>query len=219
MAVDNVQYLFTYTLKKKSVEGVFNRILKRFFDIVFSLFVIVFILSWLLPVLYIFIKIESKGAAIFKQKRNGLNYEIFDCFKFRSMRVNNFSDKKTTIKGDERITKIGRFIRKTSIDELPQFFNVLKGEMTVVGPRPHMVSQTEMFKDTIYNFGERHTVKPGITGLAQVSGCRGEIKNNNDIRSRLKYDVFYIEKWSFYLDLKIILQTILQVFNGDERAI
>jgi len=219
MAVDNLQYLPTYTLKKKPIENVFNRIIKRSFDIVFSLFVIVSILLWLIPILYILIKIESRGSAIFKQKRNGLDYKTFDCLKFRSMKTNSFSDKKTTIKGDERITKIGQFIRRTSIDELPQFLNVLKGEMTVVGPRPHMVSQTEIFKESIHNFDERHTIKPGITGLAQVSGSRGEIKNNKDILKRLKYDIFYIEKWSFLLDIKIIYKTILQVLKGDEKAI
>ncbi len=204
MAVDNLQYLPTYTLRKKPIESIFNRAIKRSFDIVFSLLVIVFILSWLIPVLYVLIKIESKGSAIFKQKRNGLDYKTFDCLKFRSMKINRFSDKKTTIKGDERITKMGQFMRRTSIDELPQFWNVLKGEMTIVGPRPHMVSQTEIFKESIHNFDERHTIKPGITGLAQVSGSRGEIKNYKDIKRRLKYDIFYIQKWSFFLDLKII---------------
>lgn len=191
---------------------------KRLFDIVFSLFVIVFVLSWLTPILYILIKRESKGPLFFKQVRDGLKGEHFVCYKYRSMGINNRSEKDQTVKGDERITKVGKFIRKTSIDELPQFINVLKGDMSVVGPRPHMLSQSEIFKTIVDKYMVRHFVKPGITGLAQVKGYRGEIETDQDIINRVKYDIFYIENWSFVLDINIIIRTVLNVFKGEEKA-
>ena len=153
-----------------------NKYLKRLFDIIFSLFIIFFVLSWLTPILAVLIKLESKGPVFFKQSRNGFNYEEFDCYKFRSMRPNQNAHLHQATRGDMRITKIGLFLRKTSIDELPQFFNVLFGDMSVVGPRPHMVSHTNMYAQRIDKFMVRHFVKPGITGLAQVSGFRGEVE-------------------------------------------
>lgn len=219
MAVDNLQYTPTYTLRKKSVEQVFNKTIKRSFDVIFSLLIIVFILSWLIPVLFILIKIESKGPGFFVQERSGLNLEKFYCIKFRSMKINKYSDIKTTVEGDKRITRIGNFIRKTSIDELPQFFNVLMGDMTIVGPRPHMVNQTEKYNQKIDNFKERHREKPGITGLAQVSGCRGVIKNDRDMMNRLRYDLFYINNWSFIFDIKIIFKTVNQLIRYDKYAV
>ncbi len=134
------------------------------------------------------------------------------------MGVNSRSELDQTVKGDDRITKIGRFIRKTSIDELPQFINVLKGEMSVVGPRPHMLSQSALFKEIVDKYMVRHFVKPGITGLAQVKGCRGEIETDQDIINRVKYDIFYIENWSFVLDLNIIIRTVFNVAAGEEKA-
>jgi len=195
-----------------------NTFIKRLFDILFSSAVIIFILSWLTPLLAIIIKIESKGPVFFKQSRNGFNYKEFDCFKFRSMTPNKHANLKQATKGDQRITAIGRFIRKTSIDELPQFFNVLFGDMSVVGPRPHMVSHTNMYAQRVDKFMVRHFVKPGITGLAQISGFRGEIERDEDIIGRVKYDIFYIENWSILLDLKIILQTFLNAVKGDDKA-
>lgn len=191
---------------------------KRLFDIVFSLVVIVFVLSWLTPLLYLLIKSESKGPLFFKQVRDGLQGDTFVCYKFRSMTLNDRSEKDQTVKGDPRITKIGQFIRKTSIDELPQFFNVLKGEMSVVGPRPHMLSQSDRFKKIVDNYMVRHYVKPGITGLAQVKGYRGEIETDEDIKNRVRYDIFYIENWSFILDINIIIRTVLNIFKGEEKA-
>ena len=134
------------------------------------------------------------------------------------MGINDRADKDQTIKGDERITKIGKFIRKTSIDELPQFLNVLKGDMSVVGPRPHMLSQSKIFKGVVKEYMVRHFVKPGITGLAQVKGYRGEIENDADIINRVKLDIFYIENWSFVMDINIIIRTILNIFQGEEKA-
>ncbi len=191
---------------------------KRLFDIVFSLLVILFVLSWLTPILYLLIKRESKGPLFFKQVRDGLRGESFMCYKYRSMGINDRSEKDQTVKGDERITKIGKFIRKTSIDELPQFYNVLKGEMSVVGPRPHMLSQSELFVKIVDKYMVRHFVKPGVTGLAQVKGYRGEIETDQDIINRVKYDIFYIENWSFVLDLNIIVRTVLNVFQGEKKA-
>lgn len=194
------------------------KFVKRLFDILFSSCIIVFVLSWLTPILAIIIKLESKGPVFFKQSRNGFNYKEFDCYKFRSMTPNKDANLHQATKGDMRITKVGAFIRKTSIDELPQFFNVLFGDMSVVGPRPHMVSHTNMYARRIDKFMVRHFVKPGITGLAQISGFRGEIEEDKDIINRVKYDIFYIENWSILLDLKIIIQTVANAVRGEEKA-
>jgi putative colanic acid biosynthesis UDP-glucose lipid carrier transferase len=195
-----------------------NKHLKRLFDIAFSLFIIVFILSWLTPLLALLIKIESDGSVFFKQKRNGLNYHEFFCYKFRSMKENDIADLEQVSKNDPRITIIGKIIRKTSIDELPQFFNVLLGEMSVVGPRPHMISHTEIYAKSVDKFMVRHFVKPGITGLAQTNGYRGEVENENDIIYRVKYDIFYLEHWSILLDIKIIFLTIINAIKGEDKA-
>ena len=206
------------SLRKIPIDEPFNKFIKRTFDVVLALFVIVGILSWLTPLLAIIIKLESRGPVFFKQKRNGLDYKEFYCYKFRSMRPNPMAHLHQVKKGDERITKVGRIIRKTSIDELPQFINVLKGEMSVVGPRPHMVSHTHMYAERIDKFMVRHFIKPGITGLAQVSGYRGEVETENDIINRVKYDIFYLENWSLFLDLKIVFQTVYNALRGEEKA-
>lgn len=195
-----------------------NKMLKRGFDILFSICVLVFLLSWLTPIIALLIRLESKGPVFFKQARNGFNYKEFYCYKFRSMVPNATAHLHQATKGDLRVTKVGAFIRKTSIDELPQFFNVLFGHMSVVGPRPHMVSHTYMYAQKVDKFMVRHFVKPGITGLAQVSGFRGEIEEDKDIINRVKYDIFYIENWSILLDLKIIVQTVLNAVRGEEKA-
>ncbi|AOW17488.1 undecaprenyl-phosphate glucose phosphotransferase [Polaribacter vadi] len=205
-------------VKKLPFEFAENFYIKRIFDIFFSLFVCLFILSWLIPVLWILVKLESKGPLIFKQHREGLNGEEFVCFKFRSMRINAFSDKIHATKNDTRVTKIGAFLRKTSMDELPQFFNVLFGNMSIVGPRPHLESLSLEYQKDVDDYLKRHIVKPGITGLAQVSGYRGEIKKKSDIKNRVRLDIFYIENWSFLLDIKIIIKTVLNVFKGEEKA-
>jgi len=211
-------YLPILSLRKIPIDEPINKFIKRSFDIVFSLLVIVGVLSWLTPLLAIFIKYESKGPVFFKQKRNGLDYKEFYCYKYRSMRPNPEAHLHQIKKGDPRVTKIGKFIRKTSIDELPQFINVLKGEMSVVGPRPHMVSHTHMYAEKIDKFMVRHFVKPGITGLAQVSGFRGEVEDDNFITNRVKYDIFYLENWSLFLDFKIVFQTIFNSLGGDDKA-
>jgi putative colanic acid biosynthesis UDP-glucose lipid carrier transferase len=206
------------SLREIPLDDLANKIAKRAFDIVFSLCVILGLLSWLIPIVAIIIKIESKGPIFFLQKRNGLDYHEFTCFKFRSMVPNKIANINQVSRGDKRITKIGRFLRKTSIDELPQFFNVLLGQMSVVGPRPHMVSHTNMYARRIDKFMVRHFVKPGITGLAQVSGYRGEVETEEDIKGRVRNDIFYIENWSTFMDLKIIFKTIANVFSGEDKA-
>ena len=211
-------YIPVLSLRVIPLQEPVSQFIKRFFDILFSLFVIVFVLSWLTPILAICIKLESKGPVFFKQSRNGFNYQEFECYKFRSMTPNKDAHLHQATKGDHRITKVGAFIRKTSMDELPQFFNVLFGDMSVVGPRPHMVSHTTMYAQRIDKFMVRHFVKPGITGLAQVSGFRGEVEKDDDIVSRVKYDIFYIENWSLLLDVKIILQTVNNAIRGEEKA-
>lgn len=206
------------SMRKIPMDEPLNKFLKRSFDIVLSLIVIVGILSWLTPILGLLIKLESKGPVFFKQKRNGLDYKEFYCYKFRSMIPNPMADLHQMTKGDERVTRIGKIIRKTSMDELPQFINVLKGDMSVVGPRPHMVSHTHMYAERVNKFMVRHFIKPGITGLAQVSGFRGEVDSESHIINRVKYDIFYLENWSLFLDLKIVFQTIYNALRGEEKA-
>lgn len=205
-------------LRKEPLEVNLNRITKNIFDFCFSLFVIVFIFSWLFPILILMIKINSPGPIFFVQKRSGRNNESFYCFKFRTMYVNDKADAQQATKNDSRITKVGAFLRRTSMDELPQFLNVLLGNMTVVGPRPHMLSHTEQYSELINNFLVRHYAKPGITGWAQVNGFRGETKELADMQGRVEHDIWYIENWNFILDIKIIWKTIANVFQGDKNA-
>ena len=220
LKTDFYNYLPVMSIQDVALNQPFNKVLKRIFDIGFSILVIVFVLSWLSIILFILIKIESKGPLFFKHKRNGINYKEFNCYKYRTLKVNSTDGVDYVKEKDKRVTKIGKFLRRTSLDELPQFFNVLKGEMSVVGPRPHMLAYTQAYSRKIdtYNFIFRHNVKPGITGLAQVKGFRGEVKKDEDIINRIKYDIFYIENWSILLDLDIIGRTIVSVIKGDEKA-
>ncbi|WP_337966995.1 undecaprenyl-phosphate glucose phosphotransferase [uncultured Flavobacterium sp.] len=204
--------------RTEPLELVVNRLVKKAFDIVFSVSVILLIFPWLFPIIMLIIKIESPGPIFFKQERSGRDNRTFMCFKFRSMYVNGLAHKKQAEKGDSRITKFGAFIRKTSIDELPQFFNVFYGDMSVVGPRPHMVNLAKEYSDLINNYLVRQYAKPGITGWAQVNGYRGETKVLSDMESRVEYDIWYIENWSLLLDVKIIVKTIINIFKGEENA-
>ncbi len=217
LKIDYYEMFPVLSLQKTLLHEPVTKLFKRFFDIVFSLFVIVFLLSWLVPILAIFIKLESKGPVFFKQGRPGLDEKEFFCYKFRSMKMNKTTEKEAS-KNDPRVTKIGRILRKTSLDELPQFFNVLMGDMSVVGPRPHLWSQNKAYGNKIKKYMVRHYVKPGITGLAQVKGFRGEIETDEDMINRIKFDVFYIENWSFLLDVKIIIQTVINIFKGEDKA-
>lgn len=217
---DYYNYLPVLSIREIALNNEFNKFLKRAFDIIFSLLVIIFVISWLSIILFILIKLESKGPLFYRHLRNGINYKEFYCFKYRSLNITKEVNGSYVKQKDVRVTKIGRFLRKTSIDELPQFLNVLLGDMSVVGPRPHMLSYTEEYSKVIdkYNFIYRHNVKPGITGLAQTKGYRGEVERDQDIINRIKYDIFYIENWSLLLDIKIILQTLVNIFKGDDKA-
>lgn len=206
------------SLRNEPLQHLPNRLIKRAFDISFSLFVLLIIFPPILIIVGILIKRSSPGPLFFKQERTGFLGSSFNCYKFRSMKMNDDADKQKATKGDPRITKIGAFIRKTSIDELPQFFNVLIGDMSIVGPRPHMLKHTEEYSRLIDKFMVRHLVKPGITGWAQVNGYRGETKTLEDMEGRVKKDVWYIENWSFLLDLKIVLKTAFNAVKGEENA-
>ncbi|MBC7921352.1 MAG: undecaprenyl-phosphate glucose phosphotransferase [Ferruginibacter sp.] len=205
------------TFRKEPLSLLINRIIKRTFDIVFSLLVILLVFPFILPVIALLIKLESPGPVFFKQLRPGRRNKLFGCYKFRSMRVNQQGERQAT-KNDSRITKVGAFMRKTSLDELPQFFNVLLGDMSVVGPRPNMINQLETYSKTIDKYMVRHFVLPGITGYAQVNGYRGETAETWLMERRVEYDVLYMENWSFLLDLKIIFLTVYNVFRGEKNA-
>ena len=206
------------SLRPEPLEDLSNSIKKRAFDIVFSLLVIVFILSWLTPLLAILIKLSSKGPVFFVQNRSGKDNRSFRCWKFRSLAVNADAHEKQVTRNDGRITKVGSFLRKTNLDELPQFFNVLMGSMSVVGPRPHMLRHTEVYSKILGQYMIRHFVKPGVTGWAQVNGFRGEIKREDQLRQRIEHDIWYLEHWSPWLDLRIIFLTIYVTLKGDKNA-
>ncbi len=216
--VDFLNDIPVLSLRKEPLEDTGNRIKKRTFDIVFSILVIVFILSWLVPLLALFIKLESRGPVFFIQLRSGKNNQAFRCIKFRSLRINDEADSRQVSKDDHRLTRLGKFIRKTNIDELPQFFNIFLGDMSVVGPRPHMLKHTEDFAELYKEYMIRHFVKPGLTGWAQVNGFRGEIRDNDLLKKRVEYDIWYMENWSLWLDMRIILLTIYVTIRGDKNA-
>lgn len=195
----------------------FNRFVKRTFDIVVSLVVCLLMLPFI-PIIALLIKRQSPGPLFFKQARTGLNGKTFTCLKFRSMHVNADADKVQATKDDPRKFPFGEFIRHTNIDEFPQFFNVLKGDMSIVGPRPHMLAHTEQYSDIIDKYMVRHFSLPGITGYAQVSGCRGETKEIWEMEERIQKDIWYIENWTFWLDIKIILKTALTLIIPDSKA-
>lgn len=218
MVLDYYDYIPILSLKKLPFDNPLIKYSKRIFDIIFSALIIIFILSWISVILFILVKLESKGPLIFKQLRDGLNGKQFECYKYRSMGVNKEADKIQATKEDVRVTRIGKFIRKTSIDELPQFINVFLGDMSVVGPRPHMTSQSKKYAKIVDKYFVRNLVKPGVTGLSQVRGFRGEIEEVSDMENRVRLDIFYINNWSFILDLKIIVQTLFNAIKGEEKA-
>lgn len=197
VAIDPVKY-----------KNVIGRLMKRGFDLVFSSLVIMLVMSWLYPIVALLVKLSSPGPVLFIQQRTGLVNKPFGCMKFRSMRQNAESDSKQAVKGDPRITRIGAFLRKSNLDEMPQFFNVFLGQMSVVGPRPHMLSHTEQYMQLIGPYAQRLWLKPGITGLAQAKGLRGETHELSLMQRRVEADRLYIRHWSFTLDMYIILLTI-----------
>ncbi len=216
--LEYVNFLPVIGLRAEPLNLLKNRIRKRVADIAISLAVIVFVLSWLMPLLAVVIKMTSRGPVFFRQQRSGKDNDVFWCIKFRSMTVNKGSDQQQAVKNDARITRIGAFMRKTSIDELPQFFNVLAGHMSICGPRPHMLLHTSMYRNSINKYMVRHFVKPGITGWAQVNGFRGETADQYLMEKRVEHDIWYLENWSLKLDIKIILLTILNALRGEQNA-
>jgi putative colanic acid biosysnthesis UDP-glucose lipid carrier transferase len=206
------------SLRTEPLELRYNQMKKRVFDIIFSVLVIFLVFTWLFPVIGLLIKLGSRGPIFFVQKRSGKNNQTFECVKFRSMKVNEDANLKQATENDDRLTALGKFMRKTNIDELPQFFNVLIGNMSVVGPRPHMLKHTEQYSKLISQYMLRHWLKPGITGWAQVNGYRGETKEVDDMVKRVEYDIWYGENWNFYFDLRIICKTVFNTMNGDKKA-
>lgn len=216
--VDIIHSIPILSLRSEPLEDAAASIKKRLFDIIFSLIVIIFLLSWLVPIMALLIKLTSKGPVFFVQLRSGKDNNSFRCFKFRTLRINGDADSKQVTRDDNRITWLGKFLRKSSMDELPQFFNVLMGDMSVVGPRPHMLKHTEDYSRILNEYMIRHFVKPGVTGWAQVCGFRGEIKNEEELRNRIEHDIWYLENWSLWLDFRIIFLTLYVTFKGDKNA-
>ena len=213
--IDNINIIDVNYLP---LDHAFNRFLKRSFDVLFSLIMLLFVLSWLYPIIALIIFLESRGPILFKQYRNGKNNEVFRCLKFRTMYLNEEADQKWATKNDHRVTYFGAILRRTSLDELPQLINVLIGDMTIVGPRPLPVKLNEQYINQIKSYSQRHTFKPGITGLAQALGHRGEIKDLREIKNRVTLDRFYLNNWSVYLDVKIIFITFFELIKGQDTA-
>lgn len=218
IVIDYIRDMPVLSLRSDPMEDIGNRIKKRMLDIGVSALVVVFILSWLIPILGLLIMIESRGPVFFAQLRTGKNDKPFYCLKFRSMRVNKESEIKQATKNDSRVTRLGAFMRRTSLDEFPQFINVLKGDMSLVGPRPHMLKHTTDFSKKINHYMVRQFLKPGITGWAQINSFRGEITNHLQLKMRVASDLWYLENWNIWLDLRIIFLTVYQVFAGDKNA-
>jgi len=216
--MDFVEDIPILSLRSEPLEDFAARIKKRLFDIVFSLLVTLLILTWLIPVLAILIKLNSRGPIFFVQLRSGKDNRPFRCFKFRSLNMNKDADLKQVTRNDPRFTKFGQFLRKTNLDEFPQFLNVLFGNMSVIGPRPHMLKHTKDYSRILDEYMIRHYVKPGVTGWAQVNGFRGEIKDEGQLRKRIEHDIWYMENWSISLDIRIIFLTIYNMFSGEKNA-
>ena len=211
---DDLQVFTTYT---SPLEEPLNKMVKRLSDIVLSI-ICLLPTAILFPFVALFIKIQSPGPIFFRQRRTGLDGCDFYCYKFRSMHVNKDADKVQATKNDPRKFAFGNFMRKTNIDELPQFWNVLRGDMSIVGPRPHMLAHTQQYSDMIDKYMVRHFVKPGVTGWAQVTGFRGETKHQWQMEGRVERDIWYIQNWSFWLDIRIIWMTFKTIFSPDEKA-
>ena len=222
--ISTVSNIPVITLRDEPLNEIIERFIKRSFDIFFSLIITVFFLSWLLPVIFILVKLDSKGPVLFVQERFGVRNRKFKCYKLRTLKHKNDNEDnlKPIVNGDPRVTRIGKFLRKTNMDEIPQFLNVLKGDMSVVGPRPHAVSFDMKYETIFKDIKMRYNVRPGITGWAQINGLRGDVENEEDNNKRtlerMKYDLWYIENWSMKLDLQIILLTMWQMIKGDTKG-
>lgn len=208
----------TITFKKTPLDITFNAFVKRTFDLLASTIFLCLVFPWVFIIIAPIIKLTSPGPIFFRQKRNGKRGKIFTCYKFRSMKENLDSDSMQATEDDPRKTAFGNFLRKTNIDELPQFINVLKGDMSIIGPRPHMLKITDKYSREIKDYYLRLLVKPGITGWAQVHGYRGETRTTAQMQQRVLHDIWYIDHWTFWLDINIICRTILNIFRGDKNA-
>ncbi len=218
MTLENIESLPVMMVRSEPLQYIHNRMIKRVFDVVFSLIFLITIFPVCYLIFGLLIKLSSSGPVFFKQLRTGIYGKDFYCYKFRSMKLNDDADEKQAAKDDPRTTKIGKFLRKTNLDEIPQFYNALKGDMSIVGPRPHMLKHTELYSMLIDKYMVRHLVKPGITGWAQVNGYRGETKMVEQMEQRVRMDVWYLENWTFLLDLKIVAVTIFNMFRGEKNA-
>ena len=218
LSIDFYNDIPVLVLRKEPLENIFNQTIKRLFDLFFSISMIILIYPWLFPFVFLLIKLTSKGPIFFIQERSGQDNKVFKCYKFRTMRVNKESNSTGTLVNDPRITPIGKFLRKTRIDELPQFINVFLGQMSVVGPRPHMIKHTEEYSRLVNEFLVRQFVKPGITGWAQTTGYIDESRKLQEMKDKVIKDIWYIENWSFLLDIKIILLTIYNIIRKDKNA-
>lgn len=195
-----------------------NQLIKRVVDLIGSAAVMLLVLWWLIPVLAIWIKLDSRGPVFYLQPRNGRGNRPFQCIKLRTMVTEGDKEFVQATRGDSRITRAGKFLRKSSLDEIPQFINVLIGDMSLIGPRPHPIKLNEQFIPLIANLMSRHYAKPGITGLAQCMGYRGETKDLGDMENRIRLDRYYIENWSLWLDIKIVILTVVSLIRGSEKA-
>ena len=218
MDLGSIESIPVMAVRSEPLQSIQNQIIKKTFDIVFSFFFLITLFPIFYVVFGILIKMSSPGPVIFKQTRTGFYGRSFDCYKFRSMKMNEDADEKQAEIDDPRATKIGHFLRHSNLDEIPQFYNVLKGDMSVIGPRPHMLKHTELYSSFINKYMVRHLIKPGITGWAQVNGYRGETKTTEQMEGRVRCDVWYLENWSFLLDLKILIITIVNMFRGEKIA-
>jgi len=222
--LSTVSNLPVITIRDEPLNEAIKRLIKRTFDIIFSSLITIFILSWFLPVVSLIIRLDSPGPALFIQDRLGIKRKPFRCFKFRTLafKKENSDDFEPIVKKDPRITRIGKFLRITNLDELPQFINVLIGDMSVVGPRPHPLGVEKVYEKVFEDIKMRYTVRPGVTGWAQINGLRGEVtdeeQNKKRILEKMKYDLWYIENWSIMLDIQIILLTIWQMLKGETKG-
>lgn len=222
--ISYVHDLPVLSFRNEPLEELINRIKKRLFDVVVSFLIIVFILTWLIPLIGILIYLESPGPIFFKQNRTGKGNKTFGCLKFRSMKINAEANAKQAVRNDSRLTRVGKFIRKTNLDEMPQFLNVFVGHMSVIGPRPHPTTFFSMLRpsDDVYHLEDhymiRHFVKPGVSGWAQVNGYRGEIENSEQLQKRIEHDIWYSENWTLLLDIKIMIMTVVNTFRGERNA-
>jgi Undecaprenyl-phosphate glucose phosphotransferase len=222
--ISTVSNLPVITIRDEPLNEVIRRFIKRVFDIFFSLIIIIFFLSWLMPLVSLLIRLDSTGPALFIQDRFGMRKKPFKCLKFRTLTYQKKSsvEFEPIVHKDPRVTRIGKVLRKTNLDEIPQFINVLKGDMSVVGPRPHPIGVEMVYEKIFEEIKMRYNVRPGVTGWAQINGLRGEVVNEEENRKRIlekmKYDLWYIENWSMKLDFQIILITIWHMIKGDTKG-